>query len=55
MVVVTPTYPPPPIVLTASAAAESNVCTYWALGADAPTLILNVFVVTLLTVRYCKY
>ena len=38
--------------LNSVASAESNVCTYWSLGADAPTLILNVFVVTLLTVRY---
>ena len=52
IVVVTPTYPPPPIVLTASASAESNVWTYWSLGADAPTFILNVFVVASLTVRY---
>ena len=26
IVVVTPTYPPPPIVLTESATAETNVC-----------------------------
>ena len=52
MVVVTPTYPPPPIVLTAPVVAETNVWVYWSLAEDAPTLTWKVFVVALLTVRY---